>query len=169
MQQIFTQTPVYVWAILAFLIVRGVHASKDRSVPFRRAFILPAVMLALGLQSTASGFGLATLAGAAWLGAVVLSAALTWRGASVTVDRAAGTVLQRGSWMPLALMMSIFCCKFVIGVALSVQPALQTDLRFALPACLLLGLFNGVFIGRMLRTVTTWTAASVPGAYVLNA
>eukprot|EP01034_Spumella_vulgaris_P000306 gene306-407_t len=67
LQQILIHTPVYVWIILAILIYRGVAASKDRVVRYRSVFIVPAIMLALGLNGVASGFGLQSPAGAAWL------------------------------------------------------------------------------------------------------
>ena len=160
LQQILIQTPVYVWAILAFLIYRGVVASKDRVVSYRSVFIIPAVMLMLGANSISRGFGLETLAGAAWLGGMAAGAALAWALAGrVTVDRAAGLVTQRGSWLPLALMMAIFCCKYAVSVALAIQPVLRATPGFAIPVCLAFGLFNGIFLGRLLRTVAAWNSS----------
>lgn len=164
MQQILIHTPTYVWAILAFLVYRGVAASRDRVVSYRSVFIIPAVMLVLGLNSVANGFGLATPAGAAWLAGALAGVALARSragaaGARVAVDWAAGTVTQRGSWTPLALMMAVFCCKYVVGAALAIQPALAGDPRFALPACLAFGLFNGIFFGRLLGTAAAWQQA----------
>lgn len=167
LQQILIQTPVYVWAILAFLIYRGMVASKDRVVSYRSVFIIPAVMVALGLQSISRGFGLETLAGAAWLGGAMIGAGSAWTWTSrVTVDRAAGVVRQRGSWLPLVLMMAIFCCKYAVAVTLAMQPALRGVLSFAIPACLAFGLFNGIFIGRLMRIVAAWNAGRNSAQYV---
>ena len=168
LQQILIHTPVYVWVILAILIYRGVAASKDRVVRYRSVFIVPAIMLALGLNGVAGGFGLQSPAGAAWLGGMLAGTALAWTlaagrqaggAADHLVDRAAGTVLQRGSWVPLALMMAVFCCKYAVGATLAVQPAMQGDPRFAIPACLVFGLSNGIFIGRLLRIIAAWRSA----------
>lgn len=165
LQQILIHTPAYVWAILAFLVYRGVVASRSRVVRYRNVFIVPGIMLALGMHSVASGFGMGSAAGAVWLTGVPAGAALAWAWTAGTVanhatthavDRAAGTVWQRGSWVPLALMMAVFCCKYVVGASLAIQPALRGDPRFAMPACLVFGLFNGIFIGRLLRTVAAW-------------
>lgn len=173
LQQILIHTPVYVWAILAFLIHRGVVASKNRVVRYRSVFIVPGIMLALGMNSVASGFGMGSTAGAAWLTGILAGAVLTWaltagavasHGTAHVVDRAAGTVWQRGSWVPMALMMAVFCCKYVVGASLAMQPALRGDPRFAIPACLVFGLFNGIFIGRLLRTVAAWHNAPAKGA-----
>ncbi|KQV80653.1 hypothetical protein ASD15_11995 [Massilia sp. Root351] len=162
LQQILSHTPAYVWAILAFLVYRGVAASQDRVVRYRSVFIIPGGMLVLGLNSVATGFGLWTPAGAAWLAATLAGAALARTRAggdgAKAVDHAAGTVTQRGSWMPLALMMAVFCCKYAVGAALAVQPALRGDMRFAVPACMAFGLFNGILLGRLLRTAAAWQA-----------
>lgn len=183
LQQTLIHTPVYVWAILAFLIYRGVAASRNRVVRYRSVFVVPGIMLALGLNSVASGFGLGSPAGAAWLAGVLAGPALAWASAAAVVeargvhvvDRAAGTVLQRGSWVPLALMMAVFCCKYAVGASLAIQPALRGDPRFALLTCLAFGLFNGIFFGRLLRTVAAWrkapatVAATVPATATTKA
>lgn len=75
-QHILTQTPVYVWAILGFLLYRGVAASQERVVSYRSVFIVPGIMLVLGVDSTARGFGLETPAGAAWAVGLLAGAAL---------------------------------------------------------------------------------------------
>lgn len=168
LQQILIQTPVYVWAILAFLIYRGVVASKDRVVSYRSVFIIPAVMLMLGANSIARGFGLDTPAGAAWLGGVIAGAVIAWVWAGrAIVDRAAGVVMQRGSWIPLMLMMAIFFCKYAVAVTLTMLPALRGNTGFIVPVCVAFGIFNGIFLGRLLRTVAAWNAGRIAAQYAI--
>lgn len=163
LQEILTRTPTYVWAILAFLVYRGVAASKDRLVTVRSALIIPVVMLVLGLHGTASAFGLQTPAGAAWLGGLLAGAALAWsRPASISMDHGSGMLRQAGSWMPLALMMSIFIGKYALAVALAAQPALRHSLPFAIPACLMLGVCSGIFVGRLSHARAAWAGRQVP-------
>ncbi len=154
LKQILIQTPLFVWAILAFLVYRGIMASKDRLVSYRSVFIMPAAMLALGLYGTASAFGLANWAGAAWLASLALGAALTWVASRQDERRSDGMVMVRGSWMPMLVMLAIFSCKYAVGVALAVKPSLHADMAFALPACILVGLSSGYFVGRLLATIT---------------
>lgn len=160
LQQIVSHTPTYVWAILGFLVYRSVAASRDRSVTVREVFILPAVMLALGLQSTANGFGLDSPVGAAWLAGLAAGVALMWRSAGngFALDRAAGMVQLRGSWLPMALMMTIFVGKFAFAVALASLPALRTSLAFALPACAAFGALSGAFMARPLHVAAALRA-----------
>lgn len=161
LQQIVSHTPTYVWAILGFLVYRGVAASRDRTVTVREVFILPAVMLALGLQSTANGFGLESPAGGAWLAGLTAGIVLMWRSAGngAVLDRAAGTVQLRGSWLPMALMMAIFVGKFAMAVALASQPALRSSLALALPACAAFGLLSGAFMARPLHVAAALRTA----------
>lgn len=161
LQQIVSHTPAYVWGILGFLVYRGVAASRDRSLGVRSVFILPAVMLALGLQSTASGFGLASPAGAAWLAGLAAGVALMWRSArsGAVLERDAGMVHLRGSWLPMVLMMTIFVGKFAMAVALASQPALRGSLALALPACAAFGALSGAFMARPLRVALAMRAA----------
>jgi len=161
LQQILSHTPTYVWGILGFLVYRGVAASRDRCLTLRQVFILPLVMLALGLHSTASGFGLASPAGAAWLAGLAAGVAMLWRraGLGTRLDRSAGTVQLRGSWLPMALMMTIFAGKFAMAVAMASQPALHGSLAFALPACAAFGALSGAFMARPLRVAAALRAA----------
>lgn len=161
LHQIAAHTPAYVWGILAFLVYRGVAASRDRSVGLRSVFILPAVMLALGLQSTAGGFGLVSPAGAAWLAGLAAGIALAGRhsASGLAFDRAAGKVQLPGNWWPMALMMAVFAGKFAVAVALAAQPALRASLAFALPACAAFGMLSGAFMARPLRIAAALRAA----------
>ncbi len=166
LQQIVGHTPLYVWAILAFLVHRGVVASRTRTASLRSLCIIPAVMTVLALLQ----IGRSGAAGpyAAWLGAVAVGVLLAWRGqGAVAVDRAAGTVTQAGSWLPLVLMLTVFGVRYAVAVAGAVRPALAAGTAFALAVAVLLGLCNGLLAGRVLRCLPAWRAAGadpVPAA-----
>lgn len=159
MQQIISHTPTYVWALLAFLVYRGVLASRERDIALRALFIIPAVMLWLSLSSMSEHGALGGGVWGVWLLGMLAGAALTWKLGSrivVAVDRAAGTVRQRGSWTPLMLMMAIFVTKYVVAVLTAMHPELQQHLVFATAVTMLFGLFNGVFVGRLARYMGAW-------------
>lgn len=152
LQQIVSHTPTYVWAILALLIYRGVAASADRTVTLRSLAILPGVMLVLALQDIASKFGLHAMQWTFWLLGAGAGMALAWRRfdpASVAPGAQAGTVVLRGSWQPLALMLAIFCVKYSVAVLLAVQPAARQNDIVVAAICVAFGLANGVFLGRL--------------------
>lgn len=162
LQQIFSHTPLYVWAILGFLVYRGVLASRTREVTLRKLSIVPLVMLALSLTGVIGSFGLDGAAPFAWLVGAVAGGTLAWsltdtRKLNAYTDR--GSVQRPGSWLPLMLMMAIFCMKYAVAVSLSMVPAYTHATGFVLPVCAAYGLFSGIFIGGLLRTVAFYRQA----------
>lgn len=162
-QQIISHTPLYVWAILAFLVTRGMAASADREVTVRSLFIIPAVMLALSLLDLDNKFGIDHLVAILWLAGALAGAGLVWRNfdrGAVVCDPAKGTVRLRGSWLPLALMLAIFCTKYVVVVLLHMQPAARDNTGFVAAVCIMFGLFNGAFLGRLACQMAAWQRAA---------
>jgi hypothetical protein len=156
LQQILAHTPVYVWAILAFLVYRGFAASKGREATIGKLAIIPVVMIGLALQGLVGVFGMAAVPLSAWLAGVLVGLAMGMQlvdGSRVTVNLERGTVIQPGSWVPLMLMMAIFATKYAVAVMLAMQPALRGELFFAVAVSALYGLFNGVFLARLLPCV----------------
>lgn len=166
MIEILTHTPVYVWAILAFLVWRGVAEMRERELAPQRLFILPLVMLALSFQDIAARLGTGAMVVAAWSAGCVLASLLTWRLARprILAARQAGRVRVRGSRLPLALMMAIFAVKYATGVALALQPQLAQQLAVALAIGALYGVFNGVFLGRLARDAAALRGGSLAAA-----
>ncbi|WP_151632251.1 DUF6622 family protein [Noviherbaspirillum aerium] len=159
LQQMLINTPVWVWALLAFLIVRGVMSGIGRETGIRKLFIMPLAMLALSIHGMAASFGADPFAAPAWLAATVAGTALAWALFSldsVSVYPERGTVFQQGSWMPLMLMLAIFFVKYAVNVILHVAPQARQDGGFVIAVCVLYGLFNGIFIGRLLRILAIY-------------
>lgn len=157
---ILTHTPLFVWAILALLIYRGVVAMRDREVRFRSLFIIPVIMLALSLQDTLTKFGAHALPLAAWSAAAATTMLLVWHfgRAQIEAGAAPGCVRIRGSWVPLAMMMAIFVTKYTLAVTLVFRPQLHADVLVSAGVCALFGMFSGYFLGRLARDVTTYRA-----------
>jgi hypothetical protein len=159
LQQILTKTPVWVWALLAFLVYRGVVASVDRVTSLRSAFLIPVVMLGMSVQGIASTFSADSPAMPIWLAALLAGTALTWSlvdPSRISADPASGTVRQPGSWTPMMLMMGIFLTKYIVGVTLAMHPELKQEAVFAASVCTLYGLFSGIFVGRLLRVLSVY-------------
>lgn len=162
LNQIISNTPIYVWAILGFLAFRGIKSSVDRELKVRTIVIIPLVMLALSIQGILSGFGADPVVLAAWLATMTVGAAISWslvndNNVRILADK--GTVFYRGSWAPLIMMMAIFVMKYIVNVALHVSPALHTNTLFAVTSTALFGLFNGLFLGKMLHVLIMYKQA----------
>jgi hypothetical protein len=153
LMQMLTHTPLFVWAILAFLVVRGVLATREREANLRKLFIIPAVMLALALQDIAMRFGLMGPALAAWGAGMLATALPIWflGRTRIVAGATPGSLRLRGSWAPLCVMLAVFAIKYTAIVATVLHPQLRQDALFAAALCGASGLSNGYFLGSLAR------------------
>lgn len=168
--QILTHTPATAWAILAGLIVLGLLQTRDLVVSRTRVLMLPVAMSALSLHGTLKAFAAATgglLVLPAWAAGFALGWAangvLRWPGRVQAL--VPGRWRVSGSWAPLALMLTIFCLRYAVAVALVLQPALGTDLGFAAGCALLYGAASGLLAARAHRVLGHRVGATAPAAH----
>jgi hypothetical protein len=150
---IIQHTPAWVWGLLTALIALGLWQTRDREMTLARVTILPLVLIALSLSGVLSAFGHMPLALGGW--AAGAGAALVFGRQFVAVRAArwsaqAGLLHVPGSWLPLVLIVGLFCIKYVAGVSLSMHPALAADAAFAGLCSLAYGSFSGLFLARAL-------------------
>jgi len=152
--QIFGNTPLWVWGLLAGLIVLGLTQTRSRTASLPRIVILPLALGAFSLWGTLSDFGAAPAVVTAWLVASGLMLALILRSpvpAGTRYDAAARQFQLPGSWVPMALILGIFLTKYAVGVALAMRPELRAHADFTLAIALASGAFSGIFAGRTVR------------------
>jgi hypothetical protein len=94
-------------------------------------------------------WGLASWAATCLLVTWVLGRGSAPLGASYSTDTRRFTV--PGSWLPLALFMAIFACKFAVGMITAIAPDLLQSLSAAICLSALYGLFSGVLNARAWR------------------
>jgi hypothetical protein len=160
MTEILTHTPVWVWILLAVLVKLGLSQTTPHDVSLARVTILPLVMLALSASGVLSAFGYFPVALGGWAAGVGIAAifarnAIAVRGA--TWSNETQKLHLPGNWVPLVLMLGIFCTKFLAGVSLAMHPALATNAVFAGVCSLAFGAFSGLFLARglSLRALAT--------------
>ena len=163
--QILAATPIWVWALLSLLVWLGLVQSRARPVTLRRVVILPLAMTGLSMYGTYSAFHASPWSWILWAGAALVSIAWFASGyapAGMRYEAAQRRFHIRGSWEPLALMMAIFCTRYVVAVALSIHPAWAQEVAVAAIIASIYGALSGVFMGRMVRMIlaTRNTAAS---------
>lgn len=163
--QILRNTPVWVWGLLAGLLVLGISQLRDRTAGLLRVSMLPVVMTLFSVSGTVSALGgtpQRALSIAAWLIAAVLAFALATRGRHAAhYDPARRLYVLPGSAVPLLLIVGIFLVKYGVGVDLAMAPQLVQDTSYALCVAALYGAFTGVFVGRAARL---WRLALRPVA-----
>jgi hypothetical protein len=148
--QVLKGTPVWVWAILAALVVLGVRQLKPRVVPRYSVLIAPVVFLFVGLMAS----GRAPLGFLVWALSLLSASAFTffvWKPSGRgRYDASSDRLHLPGSVIPLLLMLSIFLLNYVINVAMAVNPAWRTLVAWQVGPAIVLGLLSGVFMGRSL-------------------
>lgn len=114
--RILTNTPIWVFALLALLIWLGTLSLRPRKTPLFRLLIVPVVFLLMGLSRLILAGGQLHLIGA-WLAAAIVLAgvALSVGPGAMMVDRQDGSILRPASWLPLIRNMSVFVLQYAVA------------------------------------------------------
>jgi hypothetical protein len=151
MTDILRYTPTWVWGLLAGLLTLGWWQTRPRNVARAGLLALPLVLLSLGLWSTWSSFAALPLAAGVWLAALAACyfAALRLKApAGARWDAVSARLHLPGSWLPLALIVTIFTLRYGATVALVLHPAWRGDPALLLPMAALYGSLGGLLLGR---------------------
>ena len=99
-----------------------------------------------------------------WIAGMLAAVLVPWTAGNgeIVVNREAGTILQPGSWTPLLLMIAIFATKYTVAVMSAMHPEMQHQMLFVVITNGLFGVFNGVFVGRLLRCVAAYVRQPAP-------
>ncbi|HTJ94255.1 MAG TPA: DUF6622 family protein [Pararobbsia sp.] len=161
--EIFQHTPTWVWVVFVMLISVGTKQLTEQRRSLRKSVLMSLAMGGVSLYGVAATFHGQTPALSSWmLGAVAvlaLSSMLNaWSGMRWShVDQ---SLVVPGSWVPLALFMSLFIIKFAVGVTLARHAGLIHQTMFESLVGLCYGAFSGVFLSRGLAM---WRAGRVAG------
>ena len=150
---ILQHTPVWVWGLFVGLVALGLWQTRDREITLVRVTVLPLVLIALSLSGVLNAFGHFPIALGSWAAGV--GAAQVFGRQFVAVGGArwsaeAGLLHVPGSWLPLVLIVGLFCIKYFAGASLGMHPALAGDTAFAGLCSLAYGSFSGLFLARAL-------------------
>jgi hypothetical protein len=144
--QILTHTPLWAFALLAFLIWQGIKAMRPRTVTIWRSLIVPAVFIVWGLSRLLSRQEYAGLL-AAWLGAaVVLLAVGVLTARPFELDHASGEIKRPGSVLPLIRNVTVFVLQYAVAVIAAIDPGDATTA--AIVGRAISGATTGYFLGR---------------------
>ena len=149
---IVTHTPTAVWAVLAALILVGLRQTRTRTMSAGRVWLVPLVVGAASLAGALRGFagagelltGVCWAAGAA-LGFVSNRSLDLPRRVSANAD---GSFTIGGSIAPLLLFVGVFLVRYVVNVALAIQPSLSGNPEAAAAAAIAYGFTAGLLAAR---------------------
>jgi len=160
---LLSNTPVWVWALLVFLVARGVAAMKPGETSLTKLAIVPTLFVAWGIVSINHRFGNAWEAWCQWSVGIGAGVGLGWlllRRATLTLNPSTGKLWRSADYSLLPLLLVTFAVKYGFECALSVSPALSADGGFRAAYLLLSGGFTGIFIGKYLRYLRASRPAS---------
>jgi hypothetical protein len=155
--QIIKHTPLWVWGILALLVVLGSMQMRDHVLTRVRLLLAPIGLGGYSLWGAVAAFGMRAEVFAVWTAGVGLALAanriLKWpRDAR---PDGAGRFALRGSPWPLVVMLSIFAIRYVGAVTLVFHPDWARGAGFSLAMCVAYGALSGLFTARALRILGT--------------
>lgn len=149
---IAAHTPTAVWAVLAGLVLMGLRQTKTQTLSALRVWIVPAVVGAASLAGALRGFAGAgeLLTGACWavgagLGFVSNRSLDLPRRVDANAD---GSFTIGGSIAPLLLFVGVFMVRYVVNVALALQPSLSGNPQAAAIAAIAYGFTAGLLAAR---------------------
>ena len=149
--------PVWVFFLLLGLIAMGLQQTRTRQLRSKRLLGVSIALTVLTLVGVVQqwwhtpwlSLGLLSWAAACAASAWALGQGAVPKGASYNPGTRRFTV--PGSWWPLALFMTIFACKFVVGMLSATSPELLHSVEVAIGISALYGLFSGLLNARTLR------------------
>jgi len=114
---IVAHTPLWVFALFAYLVWQGVQAMQPRATPIWRALIVPGVFIVWGISRIGFGHQDSAWPRVAW---IVAALALLPLGVLTPrpfdVDRATGQIIRPGSPFGLVRNLIVFASQYAVGV-----------------------------------------------------
>jgi Family of unknown function (DUF6622) len=150
---ILSGTPLWVWALLVFLVYRGIKALKSSISPVYTIFIMPAIFLILSVQTLVAYKNLTLVPGLLWLISIMIGSLLGWLIASkapIAADKKKGLIKRPGSPITLIIILLFFGVRYYFGYSLAVNPELMQSVSFLNIRLALSGLMVGVSLGSTL-------------------
>ncbi|MDD3343851.1 MAG: hypothetical protein PHR87_09780 [Sulfurospirillaceae bacterium] len=151
MLEIIQHTPLWVFILFISLIFLGYTQTKDRKVKLKRIFILPTVMIILSLFGIFSAFGTMITPLVLWFigGFLFLLIGLKLSfPKNIKYNKSEDVFYISGSWVPMVLILVIFCIKYFVGVAIARELPIINELGFIITVSFLYGSLSGVFLSR---------------------
>jgi hypothetical protein len=147
--QIVTNTPLWVWPLMIFVLWLGWQGLRPRTVPLWRPAILPLVSIGSSLVAIVQSAGPA-LALAGWAVALLLALPLGYaigRRRAVRLRLEDGRLEIAGGWFVLVFGLSIFAVRYALGILFGILPALRVEPLWICLSGVVGGAVAGIGIG----------------------
>lgn len=148
---VISHAPVWVWVLLAALLLRGIKALQPRTMSLARLLLLPVAFLVWGGYALCVETGMSCIAlllGVVGLGVGSVIGWWCWRATpALKATDEVGHVIRAGSALPLCFILVAFISRYIMTAYLHMHPAaLDSSWRMA-GVGLWSGVVDGVFWG----------------------
>jgi hypothetical protein len=146
---IATGAPLWVWPLLAVLVLLGLRSTRSRVSPVLPFYLIPflailAVRAVAALHATPELWGL-------FAASYAMGAVLGWRVQPRWImGRDDRRVALRGEALTLVTILTVFLANFALGTMQAVAPQVAAGTGFRAGFVLIVGLVAGLFLGRTL-------------------
>jgi hypothetical protein len=160
MIQIVLHTPWWVFLLFAVLVLFGVQALKDRTVPLWRLLVTPAVFIGWGIASLVPQAGASPLLIADWVISALIGLGLAWATGRIDQFRVerTGMVAVKASALPLLRNLVVFAAKYGLTAAAAIEPSRRAVL--APWDIAVSGFAAGYFIGSLIALVRAYSGSA---------
>lgn len=155
--EIFLKTPIWVYAVLIYLIWRGLSERKNKVIKLKTAIIFPTVLTLYNIYLiyitiAKNAYNDVFLLIICWISTMSIGLLL----GKVQVERLKFKVNIKhyalnvsGTWSTLIVLMLIFVGRYYFAYMQIKEPQLSYQLDYSLSLIGLMGLGNGFFLGQL--------------------
>ncbi len=154
---IITGTPLYVWVLLGYLLIRGVKATKDSEVSIQKMLIVPSVFILWGIEKIITHFTYLNEAFLLYFMFLMVGAVIGYYlyRKYRPIYSLEGVFYRKGSYLSMCIFLINFGVKYTLNVVMSIHPELIHNLDFTFIYGAACGISVGLFVGGIYQTKRT--------------
>lgn len=147
-------SPWWVYVLFIYCMFIGYKASKTGIVPLGKLIALPAIFLAMSIETLINSFKITPFLFGVWIFAIIVGTGLGWLQIckqAIRVDKEKKLFEVPGTWLTAIVIFLIFAVKYYFGYELAADPGLTKQTTFEVAMLFLSGAFSGLFVGKLLN------------------
>ena len=158
---IIVHTPLSVWALFIYLLVRGIKARQPATVQLEKLLIVPAIFLIWDIYDLIAFRPPTVGTWTMWVTGVLAGTAIGYKLINpkrIQPGSEPRSLQRPGDYSVLPLMMIAFLTKYVFAVLTAISPAAMAQPGLSGFAVVSGGVFAGTFMGKFMHYVRCYAA-----------
>ena len=158
---IIIHTPLWVWALFIYLLIRGIKARQPATVKLEKLLIVPAIFLVWDLYDLIAFRPPTVGTWTMWLLGLLAGAAIGYQFINpkrIQPGSEPRTLHRPADYTVLPMMMTAFLTKYIFAVLTAIAPASMAQPGLSGFAIVSGGVFAGTFMGKFMHYVRCYAA-----------